>query len=60
MVLLAVAATVPGRHAVGLTEPSEQALPGGQSTQSTCDARPVWLPKVPASHSLGLDAPARQ
>ena len=41
MVLLAVAATVPGRHAVGLTEPSEQALPGGQSKQSSCDARPV-------------------
>ena len=60
MVLLAVAANVPGRHAIGLTEPSEHVLPGGQSKQSCCDAMPVRLPKVPASHSFGLDAPDRQ
>ena len=60
MVLLAVAAIVPGRHAAGVTEPSEQALPGGQSKQSSCDAWLVRFPKVPGWHSLGLDAPARQ
>ena len=60
MVLLAVAAIVPGRHAVGLTEPSEQALPGGQSKQPSCDARPVRFPKVPDAHILGLTEPAGQ
>ena len=60
MVLLAVAATVPGRHAVGLTEPSEHALPGGQSKQSSCEAWPVRFPKEPAAHSVGVDAPVRQ
>ena len=56
--LLALGATVPARHGVGSTEPSEQALPGGHAMQPACDSRPVRLPKDPASHSLGLDAPA--
>ena len=58
--LLALGATVPARHAVGSTEPSEHALPGEHAMQPVCDARPVRLPKKPASHSLGLDAPATQ
>ena len=58
--LLALGAIMPARHGVGSTEPSEHALPGGQAMQPACDARPVWLPKEPASQSFGLDAPGRQ
>ena len=58
--LLALGATVPAKHGAGSTEPSEQALPGGQTKQSSCEARPVQSPNVPSSQSLGLDAPATQ
>ena len=60
LVLLAVAATVPGRHAVGLTEPSEHERPGGHSWQPDCAVRPLSLPKVPASQFWSTAAPAWQ
>ena len=47
-------------HGVGCCEPSEHALPGGQSWHSNCAVKPLSLPNVPASQFVSVAAPASQ
>ena len=49
--------TEPGAQGVGVTEPVEQALPGGHAEHCDWAERLVAELKLPFSHGSGADAP---